>query len=135
MKKLKAYFKKILGITALENRVQFLESNYSIVIDLLSKQEKLVKSVQEDNRLIVEQYKMIMRDFSVAADVSFNHRDPSVVLVMRKMHGHKEDMVKLYSFDKATVEEINNFLSRFPQQNTMIDGPRGYPRPRHRFDY
>lgn len=136
MKRIVDYFKKILGITELEEKNKFLLDNYEKMLQRFFAQERLLESIQEDNRIIINHVKLINKDFSVAADINLSRSqrsEPSVVIVIRNFKG-QENFVKTYSFDnRVMLEDIYNFLEGFSRDSVKIDKPRGFPNPKFRW--
>lgn len=136
MKRIVNYFKKILGIIELEEKNKFLLDNYEKMLQRFFAQERLLKSVQADNRIIINHVKLINKDFSVAADINLSRSqrsEPSVVIVIRNFKG-QENFVKTYSFDnRVMLEGIYNFLEGFSRDSVKIDKPRGLPNPKFRW--
>lgn len=140
LNKLKLYIKKLLGITQLENqvnRITKLENevnrleriNYSLA-DKLDSNCRWLGEITQDNQLILRHIKMINSQFFVAADINNPKHAPSIVLIL---HRGKEEIVKSYTFDNGTVEQVHSMLEGFGKQNTRYDQPRGFPSPRWRY--
>lgn len=133
MKRIVDYFKKILGITESEEKNKFLLDNYEKMLKRFFAQERLLESVQADNRIIINHVKLINKDFSVVADINSQRFEPSVVIVIKNFKG-QENFVKTYSFDnRFMLEDVYNFLEGFDKQSVRMDKPRNTPNPRFRF--
>jgi len=129
---IREYIKRVLGITKLEEELTFFKGNYEKVLTRFFQQERIIEEMMKDNRMIINQIKLINQDFSVAADIN-NKYETSVVLVMRKFKG-KENVIKTYHFQDETVERIYSFLEGFGEDNVRIDSyNRRFPKPRFRY--
>jgi hypothetical protein len=136
MKIIKNYFKKVLGISALENILEKLKNQNSLLQsdnnNLKNKLNFLMDStgeIHQDNKLILHHIKFINSQFSVVSDINMKY-EPSVVLIMKRGF---EDVVKTYQFNNQTLEEIYRMLEGFGRNNNRIDKPRGFPGPRFRY--
>jgi len=136
MKIIQNYFKKILGISDLKDRIEKLESENSLLksdnnaykIELRRLMDFSILNAA-DNRLILHHIKFINSQFSVVSDINIKY-DPSIVLIMKRGF---ENVVKTHQFNDKTVEEIYRMLEGFGKDNNRIDKPRGFPSPRWRY--
>jgi hypothetical protein len=133
MKKIIAYLKKVIGITDLENRLILLNRSHENLTQHCFRQEKILESVMEDNRVLIRQIKLINEDFSVAADINHSRYEPSVAIVMRNARGSRKEKVKTYHFTNETTEQVFKFLEGFSEDRTAIDFGRRSIKPKFRF--
>lgn len=130
MKKIKDYIKRILGIRELEIENSLLKNRLEKVIDKHEELFRMASEVTNDNRLILRHIKFLNSQFLVASDVNPAQYEPSVVLIFNR---GAQEVVKSYTFNNHTVEEIHRFIEGFGKDNNYIDQPRGFPRPRFRY--
>lgn len=129
-KKVKDYFKRILGITELENKVSNLQNRLEKVIDKHEELFRMASEVTLDNRVILRHIKLLNSQFYVASDIGYGNYEPTVILIF---HRGKQEIVKSFTFENYTVEHIHTMLEGFGKENNHIDQPRGYPKPRFRY--
>ena len=136
---MKKWLKKVLGITALELQVATLNSNNKMLqkncdalIERNSRLEGLCNSIAEDNRIILNHVKLINKDFSVVADVSYSKYEPSIVLVMKRYQG-LQDVVKTYTFKDETLLHIYHLLEGFGKDAVRLDKLKNTSGPNFRY--
>lgn len=127
---LKQYIKGVLGITRLENEIQQLKHKNNSILNKLETHSRWLEGMNLDNQLILRHIKFINSSFLVVSDINNSKYDPSVVLIL---HRGSEEIVKTYTFNDRTVEEIHRMLEGFGKDNNRIDQPRGFRQPRWRY--
>jgi hypothetical protein len=130
MMSIKNYIKKALGITSLENEIANIKRENKQIKDRLFSIQRRTEEVYEDNRVILRHIKFINSQFSVVSDIQHSKYEPSVVIIF---HRGTSEIVKTYTFDNGTVEQIYSMLEGFGRDNNRIDKPRGFPNPRWRY--
>lgn len=113
MKKLKQYFKNILGITALENKIQL--------------QDQEIKNLQRPNELLAElSYRIshvenLKRYFKIGLDVSPRGGESWAVICC----AGKTELITFADLNGLDMYEIRRFLQQFQldERNVIIDGP------------
>lgn len=128
--KIKKWIKRSLGITALEQRIKWLEKQNEAIKDRLDLVHRHVERVNDDNRLVLNHIRFINTHFSVVADINPSGYEPSVVIVFMR---NGQETVKSYCFENHTTEHIYRILEGFGKENVRVDKPRGFPRPRWRY--
>ncbi|MDA6068014.1 hypothetical protein NJT12_00155 [Flavobacterium sp. AC] len=128
--RIKLFIKGVLGITKLEDEVQQLKNKNNSIVDKIRTHSRWLEELNLDNKLILRHIKLINSQFYVAADINNPRHAPSIVLIL---HRGKEEIVKSYTFDNATVEQVHSMLEGFGKHNTSYDQPRGFPSPRWRY--
>lgn len=130
------FIKKLLGIDVLESRIESLSKENIRLNQLIDserennkKESKRVldslSNVHLDNKLVLRHLEFINKDFSVGADISGHNFDPSIVLVMRKGVDQKDNVIKYYTFDEPTTQNIYRMLEGFGKNNVRLDMPPG----------
>ena len=127
---IKNYIKKALGITSLENEITNLKRENEQIKDKLYTIRSRVEEVFNDNHVILRHIKFINSQFLVVSDIDFSNYNPSVVLIFNR---GSEEIVKTYTFNNHTLEDIYRMLEGFGKEVNRIDKPRGYPSPRYRY--
>ncbi|PXY44503.1 hypothetical protein [Flavobacterium hydrophilum] len=130
IKRIRQYFKSVLGITKLENEISLLKRKNNSIVDKLETHSRWLNEMNSDNKLILSHIKFLNSQFSVISDINHPKYEPSVVIILRR---GSEEIVKTYTFNNRTVEEIHRFLEGFGKENNRYDQPRGYPSPRWRY--
>jgi len=130
IKKLKQYIKDVLGITRLETEISMLRNKNQSICDKLETHSRWLNEMNSDNKLILRHIKFINSEFFVMSDINNPKHQPSVVLIL---HRGSQEVIKTYTFNNRTVEEIHNFLEGFGKDNNFIDQPLGFRGPRYRY--
>ncbi|MWB92966.1 hypothetical protein GON26_01200 [Flavobacterium sp. GA093] len=129
-KRITNYIKDILGITKLENKIFLLENKNKSICYKLESHSRWLNESNSDYKLILGHVRFLNDQFFVASDINHSKHAPSVVLIM---HRGKKEIVKSYTFNNKTVEEIHRMLEGFGKHNNHIDQPIGFPNPRFRY--
>lgn len=127
---IKNYIKKALGITSLENEITRVKRENEDIKDKLFSVRRMNEEVMQDNRVILRHVNFLNSQFSVASDLHPSKYEPSVVLIF---HRGAQEIVKTYTFNNHTLEDIHRILEGFGKDNNRIDQPRGFPYPRYRY--
>lgn len=130
MKKIKLFFKRILGITRLQNRINYLEREQNQILDKLRDLRNYTDHVNLDNGLILNHIRFLNENFFVGSDINPNKYGPSIVMVVKL--GNQE-IVKTYYFNDETTEGIYRMLEGFGKDRNKIDKPRHFRGPNYRY--
>ena len=139
--KIKQRIQRLLGITALHDRIEQLEAEKIQLVNRFNTWEftareeiertrRQLDHVCADNDLILGHIKFINSHFFVTADVSVSRYEPTVICVVKR---GKQDHIYTYTFNDKLMIEIHRFLEGFGKQNVIIDQPWGSPRPKFRY--
>lgn len=130
MMSIKNYIKKAFGITSLESEISKLKRENEQIKDRLFAIHRISEEISQDNRVVLRHVKLLNSQFSVVSDINNPKYEPSVVLIF---HRGAQEIVKTYTFNNHTLEDIHRMLEGFGQDNNRIDQPIGFPRPRFRY--
>lgn len=130
MKKLIRKFKQYLGITKLQEEVSMLKKDSKAFNNEINRLRIELRSVREDNHLILGHINFLNSQFFVTADISPSKYDPSVILIIKRAG---RQIIKSYVFNDRSMEEIHRILEGFGEINVKYDQPLGYNRPKFRY--
>lgn len=105
------WFKKILGITALE--------------DQLTNQRKFNTQLQQDNQVLLDQFNAFRELVGVAVDIQPHRHSYSGSWAAVCLQGSKMDHIHFIDLADRDIQEISRFLRQFERKNVSIDRPLG----------